>query len=229
MKVYFISGMGADSRVFKHIHLPGGFTIKHLEWIPFRKNDSLEAYSLRLAAAIKPGEKFALLGLSMGGMMAAEITKQFCAAGNCPVVTILISSVPAHSHLPSYFRLSKYLPLHKLIPVRFLKSASILNRLFTSDNEADRKVLYQVINESDPMFIKWAMGAVLHWKNDSIPARLVQIHGTKDKVLPLRFTKPTHIIKNGNHMMIMNRAKELNALIAAALLQAQQEMIQSDS
>ena len=214
MKVYFISGMGADSRVFKHIRLPDGYEIVHLDWIPAFKNESLSSYSKRISEKIDPVEKFALVGLSMGGMMAAEIAKQFTSDyQNNPVATILISSVPTYKHLPSHFKISRLLKLHKIVPVRFLKSASLLKRFFAPDKKEDFEILTQVIKDSDPVFIRWAMQAVLEWKNETLPQPMWQIHGTKDNVLPLRFTRPTHIIKGGNHLMIMNKAGELNKLI----------------
>lgn len=214
MRVYFISGMGADRRVFKHIVLPAGFEIVHLDWIAAFKNESLESYSKRLSEKIIPNERFVLLGLSMGGMIASEIAKQLSV--NTALV-ILISSVPSHKHLPYYFKISATIGLHNLVPVRMLKSATLLNRFFANDNKEDLAVLTQVVKESDPLFIKWALQAVPGWKNETIPSPLWHIHGTKDRILPIRFTKPTHVISDGNHLMIMNKAKDLNRFIEAAL------------
>ena len=131
MKVYFVSGMGADSRVFKHIRLPAGYEIEHLHWIPSIKNESLKSYAVRLSEKIVPGEPFALLGLSMGGMIAAEIANHWKSTFRfSPYITILISSVPVHKHLPPHFKISRLLGLYKIVPVRFLKSASFLKRFF---------------------------------------------------------------------------------------------------
>ena len=43
MKVYFVSGLAADSRVFKHIRVPAGFEMVHLEWLPPLANETGEA------------------------------------------------------------------------------------------------------------------------------------------------------------------------------------------
>ena len=150
MNVYFISGLAGDSRVFKHIRLPEGFEIVHLHWIPPQKNESLRSYSLRLASKINADEPFALVGLSMGGMIATEIARQH--ACNC---TILLSSVPTHQQLPGYFKMAYRLGLHKLVPIALLKSASIYKRVLAPDTDADKLILKQVIRESDPAFIKW--------------------------------------------------------------------------
>ena len=60
MKVYFISGLAADSRVFKHIRLPEKYQPVYLDWIKANKNESLESYALRLAKKIDMNEKFIL-------------------------------------------------------------------------------------------------------------------------------------------------------------------------
>ncbi|RYY50193.1 MAG: alpha/beta hydrolase [Chitinophagaceae bacterium] len=212
MKVYFISGLAADSRVFKHIQLPPGFEIVHLDWIAPETTETLSAYALRLAKKIDISEPFALVGLSMGGMMATEIAKIYK-----PVVTILLSSVPVNTQLPYYFRWAYRVRLHKLVPVSLLKTASLLKRGLTPDADDDKLILKQVIRDSDPAFIRWAMHAILSWKNEAIPQPFWHIHGAKDEILPLKYTKPTHTIDGGNHLMIMSKAAALNELLATLL------------
>lgn len=218
MKIYFISGLGADSHVFKNIVLPAGYEVVYLDWIPNKINESLSDYSYRLSQNITPGEPFMLVGLSMGGMIAAEITNQYKMRNeNGPVMTILISSIATHLHLPFYFKIARFTRLHKLMPLRFLKSATMLNRFFSVTSKEDKAIFYQIVKDGDPVFIKWAMGAILHWKNKIVPEQLIHIHGSKDRILPLRFTKPTHIINKGKHFMVMERAGEINAILAATL------------
>jgi pimeloyl-ACP methyl ester carboxylesterase len=218
MKVYFISGLAADKRVFKHIRLPDGFEIIHLDWITPRKKESLEAYSLRLAENIQTGEPFVLVGLSMGGMIASEIAKKYT-----PSATILLSSIPAHRYLPTHLKLVGKLRLHKLMPVAVVKSAAIMKRLFTAETPDDKITLKQIIRDSDTAFIRWAMDAILKWKNEDIPQPLYHLHGTRDEVLPVKYTRPTHIIKKGGHLMVMNRATEVNHFLAETLSSLKKE------
>lgn len=212
MKAYLISGLAADSRVFKHIRLPDGFEIVHLEWIRPKKKESLNDYALRMAESIVVEEPFVLMGLSMGGMIASEIARV-----KKPAKLILISSVPCSGNLPFYFRTAGTLSLYKLVPVAALKWAARTKRFFTTETNEDKELLRQVIQESDNDFIKWAVEAILKWKQDVPLPDLVHIHGTKDEVLPIRFTHPTHIIKGAGHMMIMTQAREINKLLAAEL------------
>jgi hypothetical protein len=76
MKAYFISGMAADARVFRHIRLPEGYEPVYLDWIDPVPHESLRSYALRLAERIDKNHPFILLGLSFGGMLGTEIAKK---------------------------------------------------------------------------------------------------------------------------------------------------------
>ena len=104
-----------------------------------------------------------------------------------------------------------------MVPVAWVKSAAKYKRLFTTESDVDKEILRNIIRESDDKFIYWAMDAILKWNSDHLPASYIHIHGTKDEVLPIRYTRPTHIINKGGHLMVMNRAGELNAILKDVL------------
>jgi pimeloyl-ACP methyl ester carboxylesterase len=212
MKVYFISGLAADKRVFKYIELPTGCEAVHLDWITPEKDESLASYALRLATKIDRSAPFALVGLSFGGMLATEIAKQYQ-----PAVTILISSVPVANHLPGYFRMAGKMGLHKIVPISLLKSSAATKRFFTREHAADKKLLWQIINESDTGLIRWSIDAILNWQNETIPQPVWHIHGTRDEILPVRYTQPTHTIPKEGHMLVMTSPQIVNEFLAKAL------------
>jgi pimeloyl-ACP methyl ester carboxylesterase len=212
VKVYFIPGLGADSSVFKYIHLPPHCQPVYLDWVVPHKNESLSDYALRMAEKIDRSEAFSLVGLSMGGMIGVEIARHFK-----PLRTILISSIPSSLHLPAYYRYLGALWLHKFIPVSLFQKGAILKRLFTAEKAEDKRMLKAMIRKTDVNFIRWAMEAILAWKNEDGIQELVHIHGTHDEILPKRFTRPTHVINRGGHLMIMNRAEEINRILAEVL------------
>ncbi|ULQ53000.1 alpha/beta hydrolase [Flavihumibacter fluvii] len=212
MKVYFIPGLGADKRVFKHIQLPGGFDMVHMEWIQPGSRESLPSYAYRLGKTIDQGSPFALVGLSFGGMLATEISRQLR-----PAKTILIASIPAAANLPPYFKMIAPLQLHKILPIGLFQQASLAKRLFTTETEEDKDLLRTIIRETDPHFIRWALGAIQSWKNAPAPEGIYHIHGTSDNLLPSRYVRPTHQIIGGGHLMVMNRAGEVNEMLAGIL------------
>lgn len=73
-KIYILSGLGADERVFKKLDLVPLEPV-YLKWIPPHKNESVESYASRLLSQITEKNPV-LIGLSFGGMMAIEIAKQ---------------------------------------------------------------------------------------------------------------------------------------------------------
>ncbi|MEX1203277.1 MAG: alpha/beta hydrolase [Ferruginibacter sp.] len=208
MNVYFIAGLGADSRVFKYIKLPAGYEMKHLHWIKPKLKESLAHYAIRLSEYIEDKQPFVLIGLSMGGMIASEIAKT-----KKPTATILISSIATSKQLPTTFRVAQRLHLHKILPIGLLKNISVFKRMFTSDSKEDQRLLIDMIKRCDAQFIRWAIGAILGWRNEVVPAPLCHIHGTKDEILPFKYAKPTHAISNGNHVMILSKATEINEML----------------
>lgn len=70
-----------------------------IEWIEPTSNESIIYYSKRLSKVINTSEKFCVLGVSFGGLIAMEISKLLK-----PELTILISSVETKNQLRLLFR-----------------------------------------------------------------------------------------------------------------------------
>jgi pimeloyl-ACP methyl ester carboxylesterase len=213
MLVYFISGIGADKRIFKNIQLPAGYEPVFLDWIKPLHNESLEHYAMRLAENIDCTQPFVLVGLSFGGMIAVEISKNIP-----PIKLIIISSIPTYHHLPWYMKLAGILKLNKFVPLSILKSVSLLKRFFTAETPEEKRYLRNAIRNSDTDLIRWSMHAILTWKSKDVPSSYIHIHGTRDFVLPIQCTSPTHRVRGAGHLMILSRANEINILLHAILV-----------
>lgn len=150
-----------------------------------------------------------LLGVSFGGMVAIEIAKQ----RNVEKI-IIISSVKSSAELPQWMKITGRFQLHKLLPTRSYKFTEKFDndRLGVSNN-AEREFVNQYRKNSDPVYLNWAIHQVLNWENDWCPPGIVHIHGDKDRIFPIKKLKPTHIIKEGTHIMIINRGEELSQCI----------------
>ena len=75
----------------------------------------------------------------------------------------------------------------------------------------------EILNDTDPVFLKWAMGKIANWKNVIIHKNLIHIHGTADRLFPIRYVKCDIPVKDGGHFITVNKAKELNAIIRQSL------------
>jgi len=205
MDVYFISGLGADSRIFKYIDLPEGFRVRYVEWIDPLEKETLADYAGRLSEQVDMSEPFVLAGLSLGGIMAVEMAKKIP-----PVATILISSIPLSRQLPPYFSFARFIGITSVLPASFFKRAALVKRALSAEDDEDKRLLRQLIREGNDRFIKWAVNAVLRWKNGNLPRLLWQIHGSRDEVFPVWLTRPTHLLRGAGHMAILTHKEEVN-------------------
>lgn len=212
MNVYFIPGLGADRRVFKNLLLPEGFNPVYVDWIKPMPEESLSSYAHRLYQSFQPNHPYVLVGLSMGGMIASEIARI-----DPPETLVLISSIPNSQCLPPYYRKAAAINLHRLIPVSLFKSLAVMKRFFTTETPEDKRMLKAMIRAVDPSFIYWALEAILSWKMEEPIPNHIHIHGSGDMLLPIRYIKPTYVIPGGGHLLVMNRAGEVNKILSEVL------------
>lgn len=216
MNVYFISGLGADRQVFERLTLPPTVSAHYLEWIKNQKGESLNAYAKRLAAGIDTTQPFALVGLSMGGMIAAAMTRFLQ-----PRRTVLISSVASTAEFPPLFRLGRLTQVYRLVPAfLFHRPNPVMHFLFGAKSKNEKRIMDYIIRHADPHFVKWSIGAILSWQHSGRPKTLFHIHGDADKILPIRYIHPDVVVKGGSHFMVWTRAGEVSRHLAAALRQA---------
>jgi len=51
---------------------------------------------------------------------------------------------------------------------------------------------------------------VLKWDNLTIPPNVYHIHGDKDRVFSVKNIRDATIVKDGSHIMIFDKAKQVN-------------------
>ena len=209
--VYCISGLGADEKVFSNLQMKG-YQLQYIPWLKPDKNEPLDLYAKRMAEPIKDDSPV-LIGVSFGGMMGIEIAKQL------PLRKLfIISSIKTTNELPGWMKIAGTMKLNKLLPLQSYRYSERIdsNRLgVTSIEEKEMVKAYR--KSADPTYLHWAIDKVVNWKNNWNPDNLVHIHGDKDKIFPIKKIHPTHIIKEGTHMMIFNRAREISAFIEKEL------------
>jgi pimeloyl-ACP methyl ester carboxylesterase len=206
--VYFISGLGADRRLFQYLNLQG-ITPHFIRWIVPDHNESWESYAGKLLLQIKTPDPV-IIGMSMGGMMAIEISKLISVKK-----IILISSAKIRKEIPPYFRLLHLFRGHQWLSYKILTRLGLLfgGWLFGTTCRADEDLLKEIIHDTDETFFRWAWHRVACWKNEYIPENITHLHGNRDHMLPLRYIKADHIISGGTHLMVVNKAEEISDLL----------------
>ena len=208
-EVYLLSGLGADKRVFDFIDFSDFRTI-YIDWIDPVDNESIENYAKRLSGQITTTRPV-VIGVSFGGIMTVEVAKQIETEK-----IILISSAKTKYDIPFYFRLVGLLKINRIIPTRFFKTVNGLTHwFFGTKTTKEKKLLTTIIQDTDTKFMRWAIDKIVNWKNTTILTNLTHVHGTNDKILPLK-TADNKII-NGGHLMIINKGEELSGIIKKVL------------
>ena len=206
-KVYFISGLGGDKRVFSFLDLSFCDPV-FIEWIKPLKKESLESYARRLLETI-PEKNPTIVGVSFGGMLTTEMAKT-----NPAIKAIIISSNKTAKEFPRYLRVGKYFPAYQWIPAKIANhSAYAIKWIVGRNGKEQKKVLLQIIRSMDVAFAKWCIYAIMHWKNKEVPKNVIHIHGTGDILLPYRKVRADYTIKKGNHVMVMDSHPEISALL----------------
>ena len=211
-RIYCISGTGADQRIFKKLVIPG-YDLVSLPWVPYNQEDTLPSYARKMAMNIVDKNPI-LLGLSLGGMIAVEIGK-FMPTRQI----ILVSSAKTCTELPDPGSWAKYLAVNQVLPAPLFSVSNniTLNLMGVISFKDKEELLPGSIASSDGGFIKWALKAVVEWKNTEIPAGVMHIHGTNDLVIPAKNVHPTHWVEGGGHLMIYTLANEVSKIISNIL------------
>lgn len=210
-ELYIFSGLGADERMFQRLDF-SGYTTTYIKWMEPLNEETIEHYAARLIGQIKSNNP-TLMGLSFGGIMAIEVAKQMATKK-----VILIASAKTKKEIPFYFRAAGYLRLHKLLPTRLMKKSNVItNWFFGARASFDQQLLKQILLDTDPAFLNWAIDKILLWRNETEVKNVLHIHGTRDRILPKYFVNCDFTIKDGGHLMTLNRADEMNDVIRKLL------------
>lgn len=209
--IYLIPGLGADKRIFKNLAI-AHCEVHYLDWIPNEPGESINDYTKRFAALITHSNPI-VLGMSLGGVFAVEISKIV----NCKYV-FLVSSFQLSSQLPWYFKLGRKMNMHKLINKKMmLNSLWLFNWLFSVKSDSEKQMLKNILQDSEEDFLIWSIEALLSWRNHTLVHNLTHIHGDSDRIIPISFVQPNIIIPNGSHFMIMNKAKKISEVVNQVL------------
>lgn len=205
--IYCISGFGADERLFAHLNF-GENEVHFISWKVPEKDETLEHYAHRMIGDIHHPNPI-LTGLSFGGMMCIEMAKIISYEK-----IIMISSIKTFHEMPLYMRLAAKTYLNKIIPLRpysFLEP--IENYNLGVQNEEEKKLVREYRQNLNLQYNQWAINEILNWKNDWYPENLVHLHGGSDHIFPVKNIKANFIIPGGGHLMVMNKAEEINEIL----------------
>jgi hypothetical protein len=131
----------------------------------------------------------------------------------------LISTAKNRRELPFYYRFAGTLGIHRLLPASLLKDSNIItNWFFGVGTKFDQNLLKRILLETNTVFLKWAIDKIVSWSNVDYPDNIFHIHGSSDRILPSKYVTCDRIIKDGGHLMILNKAEEIGKILRSIIL-----------
>ncbi|GAE63059.1 alpha/beta hydrolase [Chryseobacterium indologenes] len=208
MKIYMVSGLGADFKVLERIEFPKHCELIFIDWLIPEKNESFHAYVERMAEKVDDSEPFYLLGYSFGGIIVQEINRLKPAEK-----VVILGSIKSDKEKSRFIKTGEITKIPRILPVglfneRAAHAYAVVRKLFDPKNPR----LLQYFRVRDPYYLKWSVEKVAEWKFEETP-NVVQILGDKDIVFPIRYSKPDYVIKGGTHLFPATKYKEVSKIL----------------
>ncbi len=206
--IYLIPGTGSDERIFHALESEHETVV--IQYLIPEKGMNMSEYAQLLTQQIDTSKRFSIVGVSLGGMLAVEMSKYLPAEE-----VILISSAKTKHELPHKYRFFKNAPLHRILGGRFYKFCTLLFQpLYEPLEEKDEIIWQDMLKNKDPKFIKRVVACIVEWDNETYDSeRTTHIHGTKDKTIPIKNVQNAIVIEDGTHIMMLDRTAELSKII----------------
>ncbi|MBL1222912.1 alpha/beta hydrolase [Chryseobacterium sp. L7] len=208
MKIYVVSGLGADFKVLERLEFPENCELVFIDWLIPEKNEPFHSYVERMAEKIDVSEPFSLLGYSFGGIMVQEINQLKPAQK-----VVIMGSIRSDKEKSKFIKTGEITKLPRILPTGMFndKAAnvySVVRKLFDPKNPR----ILQYFRVRDPYYLKWSVEKVSEWKFEEIP-NVIQILGDKDIVFPIKYSKPDYVIKGGTHLFPATKYKEVSKIL----------------
>ena len=209
MKLYVISGLGADFKVLEKINFPENLEVVFLDWLIPENKEDFHHYVSRMADRVDGSEPFALLGYSFGGLIVQEIDKIKPAEK-----VVILGSIKSDKEKSRFIKFGEISKITKYLPTSMfnIKSAAIYS---VARNIVDPKnpKLMEYFTVRDQYYLKWGIDKVSNWKFEANP-KVIQILGSKDIVFPVKYSKPDYIVENGTHLFPATKPKQVSKILA---------------
>jgi pimeloyl-ACP methyl ester carboxylesterase len=213
--VYFMPGLAASATIFENINLSNDiFEVYLLDWVLPLENESLKSYAERMSQKVIH-KNAVLIGVSFGGILVQEMA-QFLDLKK----VIIISSVKSNAELPKKMKFAKMTKAYKLLPTSLLSDMDQLAKYLLGAIPQQRIDYYKkYLTITDKKYLDWAIEQVIVWDRLLPDNKVIHIHGDHDTVFPCQNINNFINVKNGTHVMILNRSKWFNENLPKIILE----------
>lgn len=212
--IYFMPGLAAGPEIFENLELSKElYEFHYLRWKkPLALEESISNYAMRMTEEISHKNPV-LIGVSFGGIIVQEMSK-FIAVRKI----IIISSVKSKKELPKRFKIAGKSKIYKLFPIRIVTNFEKYAKFFVGKQlERKAKLYKKYLSVRGKKYIKWSIENAINWNQEDIIENITHIHGTKDEIFPIKNIQNAIEIENGNHSMVIIKAKQISKIIHESL------------
>jgi len=208
--IYLIPGQGSDYRVFQKLEFDTAkFEVKHIKYLLPDEGMKMNEFAKKLANQIDTSKKFIIIGYSLGGMLATEMSS-FLKAEKI----IVISSAKSKDELPNKYTFQTKFPIYKLVNADLAKWGALnFQEIVEPDSKNEKEIFSSMLNDKNPEFLKRSISMIINWDREIYPSSIIHIHGNKDNTLPIENIDFDYLIPDGSHMMVLTRAKEVSVVL----------------
>ena len=213
MKIYLISGLGADYKVLERLEFPKQHDVVFIKWLVPNYKEDFKNYVKRMAEKIDTSEPFYLLGYSFGGILVQEIHLIKPAQK-----VVILGSIKSDKEKSNFIKLGQITHIPQFIPSSFFGNTSIniYSYLRKKIDPKNPKIL-QYFRMRNPYYLKWSIQKISEWKFDEMPD-VIQILGDRDIVFPIKNSNPDYIIKGGTHLFPATKPHEVSKILEKIFL-----------
>jgi len=207
--IYLIPGQGGDARLFNNLQIDSSFTVKHIMYDLPEKDSSMQAYAKQLLQQVDTAEPFILIGVSLGGMLAVEMSEILQ-----PEKTIIISSAKNKNELPAKLKFQQKVPIYKMVPGKLARwGAFILQPIVEYDRNKEKTTFKAMLTDKDPKFLKRTIPMIINWDRTSNNTSIIHIHGDRDHTIPIKNVSNDITVEGGSHMMVLTEGEKLSKIV----------------
>lgn len=222
--VYLFPGQGSDERMFDSLSFQPNVNVVNIEYEIPEKNMNLKDYVETVVCQIDTSEKFILIGVSLGGMICAELNEILN-----PEKVIIISSAKNNTEMPMRYKFQKIVPVYKLIPAKVLQfCANLVHPLYEHERMIYRHTFSEMLLSKNPKYFKRTSAMMFTWNRKSNSKDIIHIHGNNDHIIPIRNINPDYIVDGGSHTMTLTKAKDVNSILNKILEEKIEKYPQED-
>jgi hypothetical protein len=208
MKLYVISGLGADFKVLERIHFPDQLEVVFIDWLIPIKDEIFGDYVKKMAEKIDVSEPFSLLGYSFGGIIVQEIDKIKPAEK-----IVILGSIKSDKEKSRFIKFGEITKIPQFLPEKMFNLKSLMMYSFARKLVDPRNPkLMQYVKVTDQYYLKWSIEKISTWKANINP-KVIQILGDKDIVFPPKYSKPEYIVEGGTHLFPATKSREVSRIL----------------